>query len=113
MRNPTLFPNQFQVTEVAVGASGEDTRIAISDLQKEQWRGRLRQAYASKVGVLAAIKASNQNIMVINRVLPTRLIGRFVKDRSEAQGTHGYMVAGLQENFPRLTIRFRIIGLIN
>ena len=96
MKNSNLFPDKFQ-TELAAGLVSEDTRTAITDLQKEQWRGRIRQAYASKVGVLAAIKASNQNISVLNRVLPTRLIGRFVKDRQESQGTHGYILLGFQE----------------
>lgn len=98
MRNPNLFPDRFQ-TELTAGLVGEDTRTAITDLQKEQWRGKLRQSYASKIGVLAAIRASNQNITVLNRVLPTRLIGRFVRDRQEAQGTHGYILEGFQENW--------------
>lgn len=98
MRNPILFPDRFQ-TELTTGLVGEDTRTAIGDLQKEQWRSKLRQAYASKVGVLAAIRASNQNVTVLNRVLPTRLIGRFVKDRQEASGTHGYVLLGFQENW--------------
>jgi hypothetical protein len=98
MRNPTLFPDRFQ-TDLTAGLVGEDTRTAITDLQKEQWRSRLRQSYASKVGVLAAIRASNQNITVLNKVLPTRLIGRFVKDRQESQGTHGYILEGFQENW--------------
>lgn len=98
MRNPNLFPDRFQ-TESTAGIVGEDTRTAITDLQKEQWRGKLRQSYASKVGVLAAIRASNQNVTVLNRVLPTRLIGRFVRDRQEVQGTHGYILEGAQFSY--------------
>lgn len=95
MKNPNLFPDRFPA-ELTTGLVGEDTRTAIGDLQREQWRSKLRQAYASKVGVLAAIRASNQNVTVLNRVLPTRLIGRFVKDRQESQGTHGYILEGYQ-----------------
>lgn len=98
MKNPNLFPDRFPA-ELTTGLVGEDTRTAIGDLQREQWRSKLRQAYASKVGVLAAIRASNQNVTVLNRVLPTRLIGRFVKDRQESQGTHGYILEGFQENW--------------
>lgn len=98
MRNPILFPDRFQ-TDLTAGIVGEDTRTAITDLQKEQWRSRLRQSYASRVGVLAAIRSSNQSIMVLNQVLPTRLIGRFVKEEQPTKGTHGYILEGYQRIF--------------
>ena len=95
-KNLKLFPEQFQIVTTTVSGT-EDTQSAISDLQKNQWQSRIQQAYAVRSGLLAAIRAQNATgITVLYKVLPTRLIGRFVKEREAEVGTHGYIWGGFQ-----------------
>jgi hypothetical protein len=95
-KNAKLFPDQFQLVATTV-TGAEDTQLAISDLQNAQWQSRIQQSYAVRSGLLAAIRAQNATgITILNKVLPTRLIGRFTKERDPESGTQGYIFGGYQ-----------------
>jgi len=96
-RNPKLFPDDY-IFESSESAPEAGT-LTLTTLQDQAWRGSIRQAYAARVGVESAIRAGNLGLRILQKVLPTRLIGRFVEEKEPSPGTHGYMFGGLELTF--------------
>ncbi len=93
MQNPKLFPENFTQQTFDVVPEAETTSLTL--LQFQQFQDSLKDVYSARLGLTGAIRAENLNIKIINRILPTRLVGRYYALSSPPVATHGYFNGGL------------------
>lgn len=93
-RNPLFYPNDFTLSSSLQEKGIDALNSSIIRLTRESNITSIRQVISNTTALLGSIQNQNLGVVLLNGVMPTRLVGRFIAPTPPPNGTHGYLCGG-------------------